>query len=213
MGFRDSFLLLCCDSPSIMSVMSEPTPFLVTQPAVPPDDPNWAWIHITLTVYGAWLYGDPRGFRTRHHREHVEGDYKNPPPAGMYEHQKSRSRRLLKHDAVELPTEWRAIVGQALVTRFVELSAFVLCAACAKQHAHLLVKIPANEARNWSGLAKKHAWFEARANGYVGKLWAKRGHEEPVRDREHQSNAYHYILDHIHEGAWVWDYKRGVIGP
>jgi hypothetical protein len=194
-----------------MSIMPEPAPFVVTQPSAPPNDADWEWFHITLTVYGAWLYGDPRGFRTRHHREHIEGDYKNPPPPGMYEQEEKRSRRLLKHDAVELPVNWRAIVGQALVTRLVELRAFVLCVACARQHSHLLAKLPADEVRNWSGLAKKHAWFEARALGWTGKLWAKRGHEEPVRDREHQLNAYHYILDHIHEGAWVWDYKRGVI--
>ena len=40
------------------------------------------WFHVTAHTYGAWLAGDARGFRTRHHREHVEGDYKHPPPAG-----------------------------------------------------------------------------------------------------------------------------------
>ena len=25
------------------------------------------WVHFVETVYGAWLYGDARGFRTRHH--------------------------------------------------------------------------------------------------------------------------------------------------
>jgi hypothetical protein len=50
-----------------------------------------SWIHFVETVYGAWLYGDARGFRTRHHREHVEGDYKNPPPAGMYDARRRRS--------------------------------------------------------------------------------------------------------------------------
>jgi hypothetical protein len=47
--------------------------------------PDGAWYHIMLTTSGDWLYGDARGFRTRHHREHVEGDYKNPPPPGIYE--------------------------------------------------------------------------------------------------------------------------------
>lgn len=37
------------------------------------------WYHIMCHTYGTWLPGDPRGFRTRHHREHVEGDYKSPP--------------------------------------------------------------------------------------------------------------------------------------
>ncbi|WP_437230609.1 hypothetical protein SH661x_002053 [Planctomicrobium sp. SH661] len=54
------------------------------------------WFHVTLTTYGAWLPGDPRGFRTRHHREHVEGDYRDPPPAGKYEGLHRASERLLK---------------------------------------------------------------------------------------------------------------------
>lgn len=37
------------------------------------------WHHIILTTYGSWLPGDLRGFRTRDHREHVEGDYRPPP--------------------------------------------------------------------------------------------------------------------------------------
>jgi hypothetical protein len=33
------------------------------------------WYHVIISTYGGWLHGDPRGFRTRHHRAHVEGDY------------------------------------------------------------------------------------------------------------------------------------------
>jgi hypothetical protein len=29
------------------------------------------WYHIIMSTYGSWLYGDARGFRTRHHREHI----------------------------------------------------------------------------------------------------------------------------------------------
>ena len=59
-------------------------------------DDSRKWFHCTTHTYGAWLYGDPRGFRTRHHREHVEGDYKNPPPKGKYDRQYQRSKKLLK---------------------------------------------------------------------------------------------------------------------
>jgi hypothetical protein len=54
------------------------------------------WHHVVLTTYGAWLYGDVRGFRTRHHREHVDGDYKNPPPAEKYIAEERRSRESLR---------------------------------------------------------------------------------------------------------------------
>ena len=42
-------------------------------------EPAPRWFHCTSHTYGAWLHGDERSFRTRHHREHKIGDYKNPP--------------------------------------------------------------------------------------------------------------------------------------
>jgi hypothetical protein len=122
----------------------------------------------------------------------------------MYAKRENRSRALLKQDPVSWAPEWRAIVGNALVVRLQSLGAFVLCASVSRQHAHLLAKLPRKEARNWSGLAKKHAWFVARDHGWVGKMWGKRGKQLPVRDRQHQLNVYHYILKHAEEGAWVW---------
>ena len=177
-------------------------------PKEPPQGSEWGWFHIILTAYGAWLYGDRRGFRTRHHREHVEGDYKAPPPPGKYAAQEARSHQSLKQEPVAWTPEWWALLGGALVGRLQQLGAFVLCAAVGRQHAHLLAKLPRRQARPWSGLAKKHAWFVARDRGWVGKLWGKRGKQGPVRDRRHQLNVYHYILDHVKEGAWVWCWTR-----
>ena len=42
--------------------------------------PWQSWYHCNGTFKGNWLRGDERGWRSRNHREHVEGDYKNPPP-------------------------------------------------------------------------------------------------------------------------------------
>ena len=47
-------------------------------------DMKGTWFHCISTTYGAWLYGDARGFRTRHHREHIVGDYRSPPPIEKY---------------------------------------------------------------------------------------------------------------------------------
>jgi triphosphoribosyl-dephospho-CoA synthase len=38
-----------------------------------PPEMEGTWIYFVETVYGAWLHGNARGFRTRHYREHVEG--------------------------------------------------------------------------------------------------------------------------------------------
>jgi len=118
------------------------------------------------------------------------------------------SRSSLKQPPVAWPPQWRAIIGNALVERFIELGAFVLCLAASRQHVHVLVKMPRQHARCWCGLAKKHAWFIARRAGWQGKLFAKRGRQAPVRDRRHQLNTYRYILSHAKEGAWIWDWRR-----
>jgi hypothetical protein len=171
-------------------------------PTRPPS--HFIWFHLVLSTYGSWLPGDPRGFRTRHHREHVEGDYKNPPPAGKYEARHSRSQRLFKLPPVVFKSKWREIIGRALVGRLQLLGGFVLCIAVAGKHAHILAKLPSGDAREPCGLAKKHAWFEARDRGWTGEMWALRPKIIRIRTRGHQLNAYHYILDHENEGAWVW---------
>jgi hypothetical protein len=115
----------------------------------------------------------------------------------------------LKQAPVVLPPAWRPIVGAAVRDRWQQLGAFVLCLAQGGQHQHLLAKLSLEvEARLWMGLAKKHAAFEAKGQGWQGKLWGQRGKEVPVRDRTHQRNVYHYLFDHAKEGAWVWVWKR-----
>src|SRR5947209_1153828 len=166
------------------------------------------WFHLIVTTYGAWLYGDPRGFRTRHHREHVEGDYKNPPPPGKYADKEARSRRLLKQPPVVIPAEWRQKIGEPLRDKLRTLGAMVLCVSVSGQHAHLLAKMPPGRIpRKWVGQAKKHAKFLANEAGWTGKLWAVGSKPEPVNDRKHQLNVFNYILRHAEQGAWVWDFR------
>ncbi|HEX5271621.1 MAG TPA: hypothetical protein VFW33_14085 [Gemmataceae bacterium] len=182
--------------------MNVPTP-----PDGPPLGEAFTWSHVIVTVYGAWLDGDLRGFRTRHHREHVEGDYKAPPPPERYAERRRRSEESLKNPPVSLPPAWRSVIGGALVDRFRQLKGFVLVAAMGRQHGHLLVKLPRGTARQWTGLAKKHAWFVARDAGWLGKLWGIRSRAINVADRKHQLNVYYYILGHEKEGAWVWRWR------
>ena len=172
------------------------------------DEPEW--FHCTTHTYGAWLYGDPRGFRTRHHREHVEGDYKHRPPAGMYDSQYERSKRLMKQPPVVLSREWRAIVGAAFAEKLCSFGAQLLCLSCSGQHVHLLAKMPPGPTpRAWIGRAKVQSNFAAKNHGWAGKLWAVRSKVLPVKDRAHQLNVFNYILRHANEGAWIWDFRKG----
>ncbi|MCA9024701.1 MAG: hypothetical protein KDA86_05775 [Planctomycetaceae bacterium] len=173
----------------------------------PPNTPtSWRWFHVILGTYGSWLPGDPRGFRTRHHRDHVDGDYKNPPPTGLYDGLNGASHSSLKSSPVVLTWDQRVIVGNALRCRLEELKSTVACLAISRQHAHLLAKLPPQQVRDTVGNAKKTAWFKMREAGFPQKLWAKRAKCDPMNDRRHQLNVYHYILRHEREGAYVWRY-------
>jgi hypothetical protein len=110
---------------------------------------------------------------------------------------------------VVLAAAWRPVIGAAVRDRLEDQGAFVLCLSQGGRHLHLLAKLSlGGDAGIVMGLMKKHAAFEAKALGWQGKLWAKRGKELRVRDRAHQLNVYHYILRHAQKGAWVWLWKR-----
>jgi hypothetical protein len=72
------------------------------------------WYHCMGNTFGTWLPGDPRGFRTPHHRDHVEGDYRFPPPPGIYDELYQRSQHLMKRSAVFLPDVLRPLVCRLL---------------------------------------------------------------------------------------------------
>lgn len=65
------------------------------------------WYHCMGHTYGTWLPGDPKGFRTRHHRIHVEGDYRNPPPNGKYDALHEAAKRAMRRAPVFLDREQR----------------------------------------------------------------------------------------------------------
>src|SRR5262245_44079938 len=111
--------------------------------------------HIMDHTYGSWLSGDPRGFHTRHHRQHCEGDYKNPPPVGKFDWLYERSKQLMKRDPVYLTRQQREIALQALVTSLVERHIDVRIAALDRIHLHLLARFVDRNPRHWMGIAKK----------------------------------------------------------
>ena len=168
------------------------------------------WYHVNGNTYGTWLPGDRRGWRSRGHREHVDGDYKHPPPPGLYEGLHAASKDLQKGGAVFLNVAHRKIAGQAMVQMLlhqgVELLAFSLDAI----HYHLLARFGELRSREAVGRAKKHAYHVLRSSGHPGRIWAKRGRTLPIRDRQHQLNVYGYIPGHRKQGAWVWTFKQGL---
>jgi len=171
------------------------------------------WYHVSSSTYGVWLPGDPRGFRTRHHREHVDGDYRNPPPKGRYDALHERSRRLMKYAPVHLTRPQRRLAVEAIVEKVQELELEVLVASVDAVHYHLLGRFADGEVRTPVGRAKKHTWHLLVERGFTGKSWARGCHVRRIADRSHQLNAYQYICEHVEKGAYVWTFKDGVIEP
>jgi hypothetical protein len=162
------------------------------------------WFHVILTTYGAWLPGDARGFRTRDHRDHVDGDYKRPPEAGVYERFHDKNRASQKYPLVSFTPIQRNFVMQAIHERLALFGDPVAIVAVNARHAHLLLKLPPAETRHRVGMIKRHVTFSLRKLQWSGPVWAGGAKFVPIRDRQHQLNAYQYIADHIEEGGAVW---------
>lgn len=174
------------------------------------------WCHCMANTYGTWLPGDPRGFRTRKHREHVEGDYKSPPPKGMYEQRHADAKRRMNRDAVVLSVEARRVAVISIRHALIDVHGIeVIAIAVGGMHLHLLGRFPAAQkptdsiprlratdpVRHFVGIAKKEAAKRLAEAGLVerGGVWARKGKIVRVNDRSHQVNAFNYILLHANE--------------
>jgi hypothetical protein len=180
-------------------------------------------------TYGTWLRGDPRGWRERHHREHVEGDYRNPPESGTFENILRRSKRLMKREPVRLDSKLCEIALLGLVECLMGDEIIVLTACLDATHLHVLAQFKDQKPRlrlGWAKLAatkrvKEHLNAHGDAVGAelvlkTGEgIWGKRSECVPIRDRGHRLNTLNYILDHRGKGAAVWmnpRIRRGNVG-
>jgi len=167
------------------------------------------WYHVNGNTYGTWLPGDPRGWRERGHKLHVDGDYQNPPPAGSGNALHDHSCKLLKQPPVRLTQEQRAIVGRALAEMLAQQEMELLAVSLDAVHFHLLGRFPNSLVRPLVGRAKKHACFELRHCGFEGRLWGAGSNVVPIRDRQHQLNVFDYIVHHREKGSWLWTFREG----
>lgn len=169
--------------------------------------PGKNWFHTTFSTHNSWLPGDPRGFRSRHHKIHSSGDHRNPPPrlehAGLHRYAKSISGQ-----PIILDHEQRAIAGKAVRQTLERHKHKLLVIAVGGMHVHLLVELPGvlQDAKDAIGFAKVSA--SMRLNKMLpGKVWARGCSNKPIRDEAHQRNTFQYILNHRDEGAWVWTFR------
>jgi hypothetical protein len=188
------------------------------------------WFHCICSTYGSWLPGDPRGFRTWQHRQHVDGDYRRPPPKGKHDDVLKRSRAQMKRPRVLLSPAQRESICRATADRLVEYDIEFIDLCVSAMHLHLLTRfrrldgsyratiprLPTHSAlrdgrdpwpRHIVGLLKKHATHQIRLawpDDHRGGIWAQRGKIIPINDRAHQLEVVAYIRKHAAQGAAVW---------
>jgi hypothetical protein len=193
--------------------------------------PGNHWYHCILSTYGSWVRGDTRGWRSRRHREHVDGDYRQPPSRELHEPERRQSFQQMTRPVVVLTPQQRDVICQAIgeyLSRF--QITFAECCVSAT-HAHLLAQIPPSAhqlitgmtpgnvlidgrsplPRHLVGRIKAHTTFTLRSRGLrndAGGLWGVRSKIIPIRDRDHQLNVVRYIRSHTEEGASVWSFLQ-----
>ncbi|MBB6430240.1 hypothetical protein [Algisphaera agarilytica] len=174
--------------------------------------PAWHdWWHLCLHTHGTWLHGDPRGFRNRNHRVHSSGDYKHPPPqgehAGLHRYHQERSG-----DAVVIPPSLRVQVGEGLLRKINKIDLSTLAIAVGTTHTHVLCKVPGEyQAAKAIQSTLKQAGSRAVSEQMSGRIWAAGGKPIEIKNRGHQVAVLGYIIQHQREGAWVWEFKNGVV--
>ncbi len=157
--------------------------------------------HIIFCTYGSWLPGNPRGFRTRHHRLHVEGDYKNPPVPGIYEGLHTYVKEHMRAPAVTIPSSLRPIAGRACLEQFSKEGVDVTVLSVGGQHVHVAVLCSQSGLKQMVGRVKKVSSHRIR-DQLPGKVWAGGCKPVLVCDDEHWANVLKYIRNH--KDAWVW---------
>jgi len=170
------------------------------------------WYHCNGNTHGTWVRGDERGWRSRHHREHVEGDYKHRPPKERDEHLRSRSAALMRHPPVLLTRAQALLAGAAMVSRLIEAKIELLSFALDDHHFHLVGRFCDHEPRRTIGLAKQRAsYLLVQKFKLTAPIWAVRCRCLPIESRAHQVAAVNYDIKHAAKGAFfVWTFRDSV---
>jgi hypothetical protein len=185
------------------------------------------WYHCIVSTYGSWIRGDVRGWRSRKHHEHVQGDYKHPPPEEAYQVIRRHTLRIMKRKPVVLTHDQRLLICHWMAQYLTHAQVTWADYCIGATHFHLLARIPPEVSLSCAGLTaanqlsdgrppwprhllgrlKAHTSFLMRQEGHhtaPGGLWGVRSKIIPIKDRNHQIQVVRYIRNHRDEGAVVW---------
>jgi REP element-mobilizing transposase RayT len=171
------------------------------------------WRHVIINTHSSWLHGSPMGFRSREHRIHSSGDYRNPPPAG--EHERLLEYQLARSSPkVLIPETHRPIIGTALISFFQTANHELLALSVSDLHAHFVVDLPEDlpAVKAIVGRAKEKASRVANIE-LAGFRWSAGGTYKLVRSDGHLWSSAEYVLTKQGHGAWTWCPKCGEPRP
>jgi hypothetical protein len=175
---------------------------------------DWYWWLVTWGTYGAWLPGDPRGFRTWRRRQYV------PPPAGRalsgeaiyhpqaFEKQWQQAKQI-SGKAVCFNEAQQQIVLDAIVADLAELPIEPKIMAVTGVHIHLLAVFGESGIRPTVGRLKAQATKSLKEQGQhlsAVRNWAKGCHMESLEADDDQAAAYEYVRQHASQGlvySWI----------
>jgi len=170
------------------------------------------WYHVNGNTYGTWLPGDPRGWRERWHRRHVEGDYKDPPPPGLHEDLHERSKALLTGEAMRLNRRQRQVALEGIVEKLLERGVEALAASVDAISLPHTRQIRRRSRPRTRGAGEEERLFPApRARAFRHSVGEEVQGASRRRPRPPQLNVYRYILAHANKGACVWTFRDGII--
>ena len=169
-----------------------------------PRRPAKVWRHIIINTHGSWHHGSERGFRSRGHRIHSSGDYRNPPPPGEH-------ANLLRYRRQQCPTEvhvdesLRAVIGRAIIEKLRAMGYRVIVVAVTKIHAHAVTELPdaVPMIKEIVGEAKR-ASSRAVKGALPGTVWSAGYTYDRIESVGHLHGAYDYVLYKQGRGAWTW---------
>jgi hypothetical protein len=170
--------------------------------------PGFSWRHIVISTHRSWLPGDKRGFRSRKHRIHSSGDYKNPPP--LSEHAGLRKHNQNDAPAIEIVKALRPVIGRSIVQTLQEMNLQVVAVAVSHKHAHALAQMPVGEKvqNRIRGECKRISSRAVKAQ-LPGKVWGDGGKLKEVKTKWHLHKAARYIVLEQERGTWTWNPQTG----
>lgn len=168
---------------------------------------NKCWRHGIIGTHGSWLPGSPRGWRSRGHRVHSSGDYRQPPPEdeheGLYAFQLKQCP-----EAVTINKALREVVGKAFRDELVEQEHRVLAIAVSGQHCHFLAELPVAKKEMQASVGHAKRKLSRAMKGQMpGAVWAAGGKFIVIDNEAYQRSVFEYIARHKQQGAWVWTFR------